>query len=117
MTVGNKSEKDVKKARRVDGSLIFDSEKNATDGVMEIRLMTGKLFPSILTVGRDDTENSDDNDDHIQSEDNGRLGNQLCAYASLLVSIQTDLEKYAWKLYLIERMLLYPKCFKYINEV
>ena len=79
----------MKKARSVDGSLILESEKNATDGVTEIRLMlTGEMFPSIITVGRDDTEDSDDNADDIQSADDGRLGNQMCAYASLLVSMQ-----------------------------
>ena len=49
-------------------------------------ILNGKLFPSIITVGKADTKDSDETCNDLQSEDDGRLGNQMCAYASLMVS-------------------------------
>ena len=85
LKTGEEYEKGLKNS---GGSIQIETAVNATDGVTEIKLiLTGELFPSIITVGKADTKVSDETCNDLQSEDNGRLGNQMCAYASLMVSI------------------------------
>ena len=115
LKTGEEYEKGLKNS---GGSIQIETVVNETDGVTEIKLiLNGELFPSIITVGKADTKDSDEICNDLQSEDNGRLGNQMCAYASLMVSsveINKLVRTHSARTYSFDKFLLIAKSIKLV---